>query len=110
MFLTLGFENKKFQTLWSKDSLGFCVNSGTRVVRSRLVHLGAFHINRDSPKPTLGQFIFAHLVCHLKISLTSLLKPGSPSLGVGSAHIARTYDGIVPRLFLVIDNDPSNMV
>ena len=67
------------------------------------VHQEICRKNWDRTKPTLGQFIFAHLICHLEISWTLFSKPDSLILRVNSAPITKTYSKVVPRPFLIIE-------
>ena len=66
---------------------------------SKLAFQKIFSHNLDHIKPTLGQFIFVHLVWHPGISSTTFSKPGSPGSKVGSTLVIKTCNGIVPRPF-----------
>ena len=111
MFLTIKFEKREVSTNFgAKILVVFVVTVVHKRFRSKSIRLRIFCTNRDHTKPTLRQIIFAHLIHHFGISWTSLSKPDSPGLGVDSAPIIKTYNGIVPRPFPITNSNPSSMV
>ena len=77
-----------FWSPWSEDSLilAFAVVRGRPNSEPNSQTLSRI---QDYTNPTLGQFIFMHLIQHLQMSWTSFSKPDSPNSAVDSAPVVR---------------------
>lgn len=109
--LTTWFEKQEvLDSFGVKIPLVFALTVVCGQFSSKLAYLEIFCSRQDRTNPIPEQFIFVLLAHYLKISWTSLLKLDSPNSRVSSAHIAKTFDRIVPRPFPVINRVSSKMV